>query len=47
MLGLKEQRIFTQNAFLVHAQTILGSERNFCAVSLFEFVSKGPVSLRG
>ena len=37
---LKEWRIFTQNVFLVHAW----SERNFCAISQLEFVSKRPVS---
>ena len=37
---LKEWRIFTQNVFLAHAW----SERNFCAISQLEFVSKRPVS---
>ena len=37
---LKRWRIFAQNVFLVHAW----SERNFCAISHLEFVSKRPVS---
>ena len=43
---LKERRKFTQNASLYTRTTVTGSEQNFCAFSLLEFVSKRPVSLQ-
>ena len=42
---LKEQRIFTQNVFLVDAQTILEVIKVFGAISPAESVSERPCSM--